>query len=328
MNKLIRQAAHIPASEAVPVISLAPVTLPAPGRGIDLELRVSAPVTGNSLPVIVLSHGHGPSHYIPSLDGYAPLAQFWAAHGFIVIQPTHLSAKIYGLGAEIPGAPLFWRSRAEDMSLVLDRLDEIEAQFPAITGRVDRERVAVVGHSMGGQTASMILGARLTDTKDSDATDVSMLDPRYKAGVLLAAPGNGGDSLSDFARENYTFFNPDFSRMTTPTLVVVGDADDNPYLTKRGAQWHVDPYTHAPGSQALLTLRGGKHGLGGIASYDAKETDDEDPERLAVTQRMTWAWLRTALYPEDSAWPSACKALEEHADSQGWVEHKPVNGNS
>jgi len=84
----------------------------------------------------------------------------------------------------------------------------------------------------------------------------------------------------------------------------------------------VDPYTHGPGSDALLTLFGGKHGLGGIAGHDAKETDDEDPDRLAVTQRMSWAYLRSALFAGDPAWPEACKALKDHAGAQGRVDTK------
>jgi hypothetical protein len=110
--------------------------------------------------------------------------------------------------------------------------------------------------------------------------------------------------------------------MTTQTLVVAGDSDVNPHLTVRGADWHADPYHHGPGSDCLLSLFGAKHGLGGFAGYDAKETDDEDPDRLAVTQRMTWAYLRSALYADDPAWPGACKALEEHAGSQGRVNRK------
>ena len=74
------------------VVSVAPVVLPAPGRAVDLQLRVSAPMTGSELPIILLSHGHGSSHHLSSLDGYAPLAHFWAAHGFVVIQPTHLDS--------------------------------------------------------------------------------------------------------------------------------------------------------------------------------------------------------------------------------------------
>lgn len=322
MNNLIDKARRIPINEATPTVSVSPVTLAAPDRGLPLELRITAPVTGRDLPIILLSHGHGPSLYLPSKDGYGPLVNFYAEHGFAVIQPTHVNSKVAGLDPGAPGGPLFWRSRVEDMQLILDRLDEIEASVPAIAGRLDHSRVAAVGHSVGGQTVGMLLGAGLSDTADETATNVNMIEPRIKVGVLLAAPGNGGDSLSEFARQNYTALNPDFSHMTTQTLVVVGDSDVNPHLTVRGADWHTDPYHHSPGSDCLLTLFGGKHGMGGISGFDAKEADDEDPDRLAIVQRMSWAYLRTALYADDLAWPTACKALEDHVSSQAGVEFK------
>ncbi|PWV97669.1 putative dienelactone hydrolase [Hoeflea marina] len=322
MNNLINAARHIPVGPAAVTISISPVSLPAPDRGLPLEMRITAPADGHDLPVILLSHGGGPSFYISSKDGYGPLVNFYAEHGFAVIQPTHASSRVGGLPSDAPGAPLFWRSRVADMTRILDRLDEIEAMVPAIAGRLDRSRVAVVGHSAGGQTAGMLLGAGLTDPKDETAQNVRLIEPRITAGVLLAAPGNGGDSLTDFVRETYSALNPDFSTMTTPTLVVAGDSDVNPHLTVRGADWHTDPYHCAPGSTALLTLVDGKHGLGGIAGYDARETDDEDPDRLAVTQRMSWAYLRSALYPGDGAWAEACRALALHAPALARVESK------
>ena len=320
MNSLIKKAAPLPLPNAVPVISIAPVTLPAPGRGRDLEMRVSAPMTGDSLPVIVLSHGMGPSFYVASMDGYGPVANFWAAHGFVVIQPSHISTRVYATPADAPGGPLFWRSRVKDLSDIADQLDAIEAAVPGLKGRMDRTRLAVVGHSMGGQTAGMILGARLTDPKDRTAVDVDLRDRRYKAGILLAAPGNGAD-LSDFAKENYSALNPDFSTMDTPALVVVGNADNGTHLNSRGADWYADAYHLSKGRKALLRLEGGGHGLGGIAGYDAKETDDEDPDRLATTQRMTLAWLRTALDVDDKAWAEACAALRQTA-GLGTVDEK------
>lgn len=324
MNDLVTKARIIPTPAPQPTLTVNPVTLAAPGRGRPLDLRITTPLSGDSLPVILLSHGHGPSLYIPSKDGYGPLVDFYAAHGFVVIQPTHANSKVAGLGVDAPGYPFFWQSRLDDMTLILDSLATIEQAVPLLSGRLDHTRIAAVGHSLGGQTVGMLLGAGLTDTADPAVTRIRRPEPRIKAGVLLAAPGLGGDSLSDYAQANYTTLNPDFSTLTTRTLVVTGDADDNPHLTPRGADWHVDPYRHAPGAEALLTLFGGKHGLGGIAGYDAKETDDEDPDRLTVTQRMTLAWLRTALDIDEASWPAAMAALEVHAPDLGKVEQKQM----
>ena len=324
MNNLIRQAASIPVNDAAPILAVSPVTLPVPGRGLDLAIKVTAPVTGRDLPIILLSHGHGPSLYIPSLHGYGPLADFWAAHGFLVVQPTHLNSKVAGLDPSAKGGPAFWRSRVEDMVRILEPLDAIAAQVPTLEGRLDATRIAAVGHSLGGQTVGMLLGARLTDTHDPDAKDVDLKDTRIKAGVLLAAPGRGGDDLNPAIAANpaFSFLNPDFSHLTTPTLVVAGDADVSPHLTPRSADWHADAYHLGPGADCLLTVLGGKHGLGGVAGYEASETTDEDPDRLAAVQRLSWAYLRTALYPDDPAWSAARKALETSANQLGHVACK------
>lgn len=304
-----------------PVLSVSPVALPAPGRAVDLEVRVSAPVTGSDLPVILLSHGQGFSNHLSSLNGYAPLANFWAAHGFVVIQPTHLSSRTLSLDPGTPGAPMHWRSRAEDMKRILDRLDVIEAAVPQLLGRLDHSKVAVAGHSMGGHTASLLLGARLTDP--DDGTEVNLAEPRIKAGVLLAAPGRGGDAVTEFVAENYSFFlTTDFSEMTTPTLVVAGDKDASDHLTVRGPDWHADPYFLSPGRKSLLTLFDAEHGLGGVSGYDVAETTDENPERVSAVQRLTWAYLRTELYPGDSAWQAARDALTSDPNPLGRVESK------
>lgn len=301
-------------SAPTPVVSVSPVVLSAPGRGEDLQVRVSAPATGSGLPIIVFAHGFG-----SSLDGYAPLVNFWAAHGFVVIQPTFLDSRSLGLRPDDPRIPLIWRFRVEDMKHILDQLDLIEDSVPGLKGRTDRNRIAGVGHSFGAQTTGMLLGARITGPDGSLGEDMS--DTRIRVGVLLTPGGRGGEDLSPFAAEHYPFMNPDYIEMTKPTLIVAGDKDDSP-LTVRGPDWFTDAYTLSTGSKSLLTLFGGEHLLGGISGYLVTETTDENPERVATVQQLTWAYLRSALYPEDSAWTVACTELMESPNPPGRVENK------
>ncbi|MGW4403480.1 alpha/beta hydrolase family protein [Nonomuraea sp. NPDC004702] len=307
----------MPASPTAPVVSVRPVVLPAPGRGQDLQVRVSAPATGDHLPVVVLSHGHG-----WSMDGYAPLADFWAAHGFAVLQPTHLDSRTLALPADDPRTPHIWRIRVEDLKRVIDGLDVLEKALPGLAGRLDRGRVAVAGHSWGAHSASMLLGARILDADGRPGQDLS--DPRVTAGVLLALPGTGGRDLSPFAAEHFPFMNPAFEFMTTPALLVAGDKDDSP-LSTRGPDWFTDGYRHSPGDKSLLTLFGAEHTLGGVAGHHVAETTDENPERLALLQRLTTAYLRTALNPGDPAWPAARAALEAAPHPLGRIDGKQAD---
>jgi predicted dienelactone hydrolase len=283
-----------------------------PGRQ-KLELRLTAPATGSELPIVLLSHGYGPSNYIPSKDGYAPLAQFWAERGFVVIQPTHASSRVGGLSSDIPGAPFFWRERVEEMKVILDHLTEIEEQAPAVAGRMNHLRVGGVGHSFGGHTVGLLLGAQL------DGEDFA--DPRISAGVLLTTPGRGGNDMTPESASRFPFFNVDFSTLTTPSLVVCGDMD-NPHFTTRGPDWHADAFHDAPGAKAMLMMHGVGHGLGGIAALDAKETETEAPDVLETTRRLTLAWLQTALFVDEGAWGRACLALQNEAATLATVTEK------
>ena len=273
-----------------PVVSVKPVRLDAPGRGEDLLVRVSAPATGRDLPVIVFSHGFG-----SSADGYGPLVDYWAAHGFVVVQPTHLDSRVRALPAEDPRTPEIWRLRAEDLRHAIDQLDAVAGAVPGLGGRVDSGRIAVAGHSWGAQSASMLLGARVAGAEEDWS------DSRVSAGVLFAITGTGGADLSPFAAEHFPFMSPGFEEMKTPALIVAGDRDDS-MLSVRGPDWFTDAYRLSPGEKSLLTVFGAEHSLGGIPGYEARETTDENPDAVALQQRVSTAYLRTVLVPGDESW--------------------------
>ncbi|WP_189077809.1 alpha/beta hydrolase family protein [Mangrovihabitans endophyticus] len=298
---------------AAPVVSIAPVVLDGGDRGLDLHVRVSAAATGDRLPVILFSHGYGSSG-----DMYQPLADFYAAHGFVVLQPTYLDSRTVGLDRRDPRAARFWRHRIDDAKRVLDNVDHLAAAVPGLAGRVDRGRIAAAGHSFGGQTTGLLLGLRV---QAPAGTGEDMSDPRVQAGVLLATAGRGEGDLAPGVIGDLPWLNATFDRMTRPALVVYGDRDQNP-LTTRGPDWGADPYHLAPGPKSLLTLSGAEHSLGGAVGYDSVETTDDNLATVAVLQRLTTAYLRTTLGVDDAAWPRAVAQLRADSADRGTVDSK------
>jgi dienelactone hydrolase len=307
------EASPNPRGTGSQIISVKPVTLAAPERGVDLEARVSAPIDGDRLPVIVFSHGNG-----WSMDGYGPLADHWAGQGFVVIQPTHLDSRRLSLPHDDPRFPSIWRFRVEDLRRCLDDLDALAAAVPGLAARIDRDRVAVAGHSWGATTASSLLGARVIGA-DGEPGE-TMADERVKAGVLLALAGHGGEDLSEFAAQHLPFMNPDFSAMVPPALIVAGDKDQS-MLTSRGPDWWTDGYRQSPAPKSLLTLFGAEHSLGGIPGIEARETTDESAERVELLRLLSTAYLRSALGLGDEDWQEA-KAELEREGSLGAVESR------
>ncbi|GAB2665945.1 alpha/beta hydrolase family protein [Nocardia goodfellowii] len=299
---------------SAPIISIKPVTLSAPERGADLQVRVSAPVSGSGLPIVVLAHGFG-----KSMSSYDPLVDYWAGSGFVVVQPTFLDSKTLGITPADPRYPDIWRVRVADVVRVLDELDQVLAAVPGLAERADRQRIAVAGHSWGGQTVGMLLGARVLGADGQAGPD--MTDARVKAGVLLATTGLGGADLSPFAAANFAFMNPDFRGLATPVLVVAGDRDQS-QLSTRGPDWFTDVYTHSPGARSLLTVFGGEHMLGGIHGYNAADTTDESPERVALVRQAAWAYLCHALGIDSAAWEKVQAELAGTADPIGRIDNK------
>jgi dienelactone hydrolase len=296
-----------------PILSVAPVSLPLQGRGAALQVRISAPLDGAALPVILFSHGNGQSLY-----AYGPLANHWAAQGLVVIQPTHLDSRMFGMVQDDPRRRQLWRHREKDLVHVLDALPSLLAAVPALSDRVDQDRIAVAGHSWGAQTASMLLGARHPDPEHGSVVDIR--DERVQAGVLLTIPGTGGANLTPFAAQRFPFMHPDFSAMTAPALIIAGNADRGA-MTVRGPEWWREAYDQSPAPKALFMLHGGQHSLGGIPNYEARETTDERPRRVAAIQRLSTAFLQSVFQSDDANWRNA---IAEFTDGplEGHVETK------
>ncbi|ONI83132.1 chlorophyllase [Actinosynnema sp. ALI-1.44] len=263
------------------VVAVKPITVATTDRDVELQVKVTSPVSGDELPVIVFSHGNA-----WSMDGYEPLVDRWAAAGFVVVQPTHLDSRRNGIGFDDPRFGTIWRVRIADLHAILDNLGDILAAV-GVRDRVDHDRIAAVGHSWGAQTVGTLLGARVFDADGVAGEDFT--HPAVKAGVLIAATGTG-DTLTPFAAEHLPFMRPDYSTMTAPALVVAGGKDQSAMST-RGPDWFTDAYRLSPAPKSLLAIAEGEHTLGGVAGEKVAETTDEDPARVALVADAISAYL-------------------------------------
>src|SRR6185503_4806543 len=129
-------------------------------REIDTHARADADFAGGApFPLVLLSHGLGISRM-----NYTALAVELASHGFAVATLDHPRGGVVVLGdgavlttSDDPELEARWEERA--LEWVADfrfAIDELARRFP---GQVAVERVAVIGHSMGG-AAALAAGGR------------------------------------------------------------------------------------------------------------------------------------------------------------------------
>jgi predicted dienelactone hydrolase len=136
---VLKGAMWYPCSEPQDRIDLGPYTL---------SVAKDCPISGNKLPLVVVSHGRGGS-YINFYDMAGTLAEA----GFIVAAINH------------PGDTSSDRSRSGTLSVFVERPADIKrlitlmlSASPAAS-RIDPERIGFFGFSRGGYTGLVLIGA-------------------------------------------------------------------------------------------------------------------------------------------------------------------------
>jgi len=271
-------------------VAWAELTLTDAERGKELQIRATWPEAEGPFPLVVWSHGA-----FGSKEGYRPLVDFWAGHGYVVLQATHSDSLKLGTRPNDPAAFRDWASRPADVSFLLDALATIEGEVPALTGRIDPERVGVGGHSFGAHTAQLIGGVSVR--RLARPPEGGFRDPRVRA-VLLVSPQGRGALLGRRA----------WDTLEVPSMVVTGTHDESP-RTGQDAEWRLDVHELAPaGDRYLVWVEEAHHGFGGIAGpIRFPGSGPDDPEQVRAVRVAGLAFWDAFLAER----PEAARLLRE-----------------
>lgn len=261
------------------------------GLVVTDNVAVNAPVAelDAPAPVHVYSHGH---------QGYAEASGFlmehFATHGQIVFAPDHTG----NTTTDGSRTTEIYYLRAEDISAVLDAVEQPTDRIDFLAGRMDAAHITASGHSFGGYTLHALMGATFdaalidaclagTDTTEycstMDATKAATLqgglaDPRIE-GVVSMAPGDArlfGDS--------------GLAAIDRPVLHMTGDLDPQ---TGAVAEDIWGPLSES-GLHRRVDIAGGGHQT--FTDYSARlETfdgliDRDIGFRIVRTYALGWVW--------------------------------------
>lgn len=272
---LVAADAHAEADPGSLAVEVAEeVTLRAEDRQKSLPCKVYVPSSGGPYPVIVFSHGFGGNK-----DAFASAGRHWASHGYVVIHPTHADGLAQRAGGREAGddeKPMQLRSggllkglndpgriadRVADIVLVMDSLEKLPKEVPALMGRIDKERIGVGGHSFGAYTA-MLIGGVTVDLGGEKAR--SFRDARVRCILPISGQGTGQQGLTDQS----------WAGLRLPMMTITGTRDRG--VGGQAVEWKKEPYQFSPpGDKYLVVIEGANHFSfgGGLGRRSSGVTD-------------------------------------------------------
>jgi predicted dienelactone hydrolase len=197
-NVTIPVAVLYPTEAAERVESFGPYTL---------EVAEEAPVSGEGLPVVLISHGRGGTPWV-----YRDLAKHLATAGFVVMLPEHIGNSRNDNSLEGTAANL--ENRPRHVSLALDAV----FADAYLSSHLGPPRVGIIGHSIGAYTALALAGGRpwaaAHETGDRQPRPVRVTPDRRVQALALLMPA--------------TFWFPEGSlrEVSVPVLIRTGSRDE------------------------------------------------------------------------------------------------------
>ncbi len=237
-------------------------------------------------PLIVISHGFGADRKFLTY-----LAEHLASYGFVVASIEHPGSNVAALTTllrettvgDLPDQSEASRilpatefiDRPQDVSFVLDHLAWLNQYSHVLQGRLNTDEVSIIGHSMGGYTALVLAGARLSlpelqaFCQNQRSVDLSPAGWLQCAATELEKPHQ---SLADHRIRQVMLFNPIVGQLfgqhglqgvRVPTLMLSGTEDPvTPAISQQ--LW---PFDQLPSEKYLITAIRGTHLSVGDPAY-------------------------------------------------------------
>ena len=262
----------------------------------QLPVRISYPVGKTRFPVIVFSHGNGSKG-----DMYKGFTDYWASHGYVVIQPTHMDSTSLGFKTKRDNMREMYQqilqvtdTRRQDMSFIVDSLDLIETIVPDLKDKLDRTKLVAAGHSMGAATAMIVAGMTLLNPMDGYAETSD--ETRFKVLLMISDPG----TMTLMPKEPW-------KGVRVPTLISTGTKDFSDVGSDRikaPFKYKIpDSLTRSLSPHHYVLIEGADHYLGGlICRTDVPGPPQHEALRIAAATSTTFldAYVKNDL----NAWRS------------------------
>jgi predicted dienelactone hydrolase len=252
-------------------------------RSRDVPVRIYLPSGQDRAPVVIVSHGLGGSR-----EGLAYMGRALAAHGYIAVHVQHAGSDtdaVFGGGRpgmqNLGGAardPAVAANRFADVPFAVSELMRLDAGEGPLQGRVDGERIAVLGHSFGAITAMAIAGQSFPGGQ-------TVRDPRIDVAVALSpSPPRQGTSAEAYGA------------IDIPVLMFTGTADTTP-LDAFPVERRQEPYgVLSRAYRMLVVFDGADHAVFGGRARGAPQPSDAAIQ--GETVRITVAFLDRFLRAE------------------------------
>ena len=232
---------------------------------IPLAVRVTWPTGAGPYPLVVFSQGA-----LCPKNMYTAMTDHWTSHGYVTISPLHLDSESNGFGFQDLADKDLVGERVQDMSYILDMLDNIETAIPGLKGKINRDHIAAAGHSFGGQIALIMTGLDTIDRNTSELLDVA--DDRYDVAVVLSGVGPL-PNIAEGAFARYT--GPVYSSGGTKDLGATGGGPVHPWPWRMAAYFETPP-----GNSYGVVLDEGDHYYGGLI---CRETAGGSPDHEGIS---------------------------------------------